>query len=263
MLIKGRDFVNLVFFVYFCTQILKTMDYELYKSRSYRSIISTGFGYYFTYFRQFLKASWRWTILFSLLFAAWAMLIAVQLPAITSSIMHEELVEKVGIQTDSAQQYLMTAGGIVVLALLCLVAGVWIAVKVLKRMNLLQGEGKTDLPKGWMTIARQLIKPRNWGILFLTLLLGGMILGILASICCLPALILALTHFLSQEGALNGDPLGMPGYMTVLSAITFFLTGAVLVYLCMPMLTWLYYVYGSVISFEREKSKITNLNPQE
>lgn len=55
----------------------------------------------------------------------------------------------------------------------------------------------------------------------------------------------------------------MPGYMTVLSAITFFLTGAVLVYLCMPMLTWLYYVYGSVISFEREKSKITNLNPQE
>jgi hypothetical protein len=130
-------------------------------------------------------------------------------------------------------------------------------------MNLLQGEGKTDLPKGWMTIARQLIKPRNWGILFLTLLLGGMILGILASICCLPALILALTHFLSQEGALNGDPLGMPGYMTVLSAITFFLTGAVLVYLCMPMLTWLYYVYGSVISFEREKSKITNLNPQE
>ena len=169
MLIKGRDFVNLVFFVYFCTQILKTMDYELYKSRSYRSIISTGFGYYFTYFRQFLKASWRWTILFSLLFAAWAMLMAVQLPAITSSIMHEELVEKVGIQTDSAQQYLMTAGGIVVLALLCLVAGVWIAVKVLKRMNLLQGEGKTDLPKGWMTIARQLIKPRNWGILFLTL----------------------------------------------------------------------------------------------
>ena len=147
MLIKGRDFVNLVFFMYFCTQILKTMDYELYKSRSYRSIISTGFGYYFTYFRQFLKASWRWTILFSLLFAAWAMLMAVQLPAITSSIMHEELVEKVGIQTDSAQQYLMTAGGIVVLALLCLVAGVWIAVKVLKRMNLLQGEGKTGLPR--------------------------------------------------------------------------------------------------------------------
>ena len=31
------------------------MDYALYKGRSYRGVISTGFGYYFAFFRQFFK----------------------------------------------------------------------------------------------------------------------------------------------------------------------------------------------------------------
>ena len=237
------------------------MDYALYKGRSYRGVISTGFGYYFAFFHQFFKATWRWALLFSVLFAAWAMLMAVRLPAVTAKVMHEELVAQVGLQSSTAQQYLWTAGGIVLLALLCLVAGVLVAVKVLKRMNLLQKDQQEDLPRGWMMVLRQLIRPRYWGLLFMTLLLGGMILCILASICCLPAIILAVAHFLAQEGQLNGDPLGMPGYISSLSAITFFVTGFILLYLCMPMLMWLYYVYGSAVSFEREKSQLTNLNP--
>lgn len=232
------------------------MDYTLYKSRSYQSIISTGLGYYFTFFRQFLKATWRWALLFALLFAVWAMLMAVQLPAVMSTIMHQELVERVGLQTDTAQQYFYTAGGIILLALLCLVAFVLIAVKVMKRMNLLQADQNAELPHGWKTVLRQLIKPRHWGLLFMTILLGGLILCLMSGICCLPAIILAVTHFLAQEGALNGDPLGMPDYIMYLSTVTFFLTGFVLVYICMPMLMWLYYVYGSVVNYEREKSKL-------
>lgn len=233
------------------------MDFKLYKSRTYRSIISRGFGYYFTYFRQFFKATWRWSLLFAVLFAAWAMLMAVQLPAITAHIMHEELVAKVGIQTDSAQQYLLTAGGIAVLALLCLVTGVWIAVKVRKCMNMLQTDQQAELPRRWTTILGQILKPRHWGLLLATVIVGGLMLGILSSICCMPAIILALTHFLSQEGFLNGDALGMPDYITTLSAVTFFVTGLVLVYLWMPMLTWLYYMYGSVVTYEHEKAKNT------
>lgn len=231
------------------------MEYELYKSRSYRSVIVTGIGYYLSHFRHFIKSTWKWALLFAVFFAAWAMLMAVQLPAVTAILMHEEIVERVGIQTETAQSYLMVACGIVLTALLALVVWCLIAVKVRRCMNDLQSDSTSSLPRSWRQIVGYLIKPRHWGLLVSTLLVSGMMLIILISVCCLPGIILGIVHFLAQEGVLNGDPLGMPDYMAILSAITFFITGFLLVYLCMPILMMIYYVYGSEVAFEREKLK--------
>ena len=46
------------------------MEYTLYKNRSYRSVISAGFGLYFTQFRLFFKASWIMALIYAAVFAA-------------------------------------------------------------------------------------------------------------------------------------------------------------------------------------------------
>ena len=97
---------------------------------------------------------------------------------------------------------------------------------------------------------------RHWGHIFTTCLIGGMIIGVLMSIFLLPAIILTQANVMAQEGFLNGDPLGMPDYVNVLTIVTFFLTGFVLIYLYLPILLVFYYMYGSIETYEKEKNKL-------
>lgn len=232
------------------------MDDRLLKSRSYRGIISASFGLYFAHFRLFFKATWLRALVFSVFFAALAMLLAVELPAITATVMKEELVTKVGLSQDTANQYLLVVGGIVVLALCCLASWIWIAPKVLRKLNELHASEADNLPGKWRKVFRKLLRPRHWGQLFITLLVAGLLIGVVLGVCLLPSIILAYAHFISQEGFLNGDPTGMPGYVFPLSAVTFLLTGFVMVYLCMPILLTAYYLYGSIVAYEKEEKKI-------
>ena len=314
------------------------MEYVLFKNRSYRGVISTGYGLYFSHFRLFFKASWLMAMIFAMVFAVLEMLLSVQLPALSATIMKHEFVLKTELSQEVAQQYLVTIGITILLILLYIIVESLTAATVLNKLKEHHDTNTMTVPSRWLNICRclmgrtlkgylftilmvlvpvmllgalmvvlhhlipaatmtlmmvvgvlcillgllyfpmvfvfvkyimnpgksyfSLLGPsyttglRHWGHIFTTCLIGGIVICVLASICCLPAVILAQAHWASQEGFLNGDPLGMPDYINILSFLTYFLTGFVLVYLCMPMLLIVYYMYGSIETYEQEKNKL-------
>ena len=97
---------------------------------------------------------------------------------------------------------------------------------------------------------------RHFGGFFMTCFLGIMIVGIATFIAALPSIILIIAQFYSQLGALDGDPLGVPGYFTPLLFLVFTLTSLLIIY----ALTWLgialAYQYASYKVQDEEKKKL-------
>ncbi len=314
------------------------MEYVLFKNRSYRGVISTSYGLYFSHFRLFFKASWLMALVFAVVFAALEMSLSIQLPALSATIMKQELVQKTTLSPEVAQQYLLVVGLTFLLVLLYIIVEALTAATFLNKLKEHHDTNAMTVPNRWFAISCRMMgrtlkgyfltiltvlipvvlmsavfvavyqfKPtatmtlfviafvlsillgllyfpmlfvfmkyvmnpgqsyfsllgpsytmglRHWGHIFTTCLIGGLIICLLAGVCCLPTIILAQAHWASQEGFLNGDPLGMPHYINILSYITYFLTGFILVYLCMPMLIIVYYIYGSIITFEQEKNQL-------
>ncbi len=314
------------------------MEYALFKNRSYRGIISKGFGLYFSHFRLFFKASWLMAIIYAFVFAALEMLLSVKLPALSATIMKQEIVLKMELSQDVAQQYLITIGSVCLLIILYVVVKALTSATILNKLKEHQDSAKMTMPTHWFRICRKLMgrtlkgtvftivvvliplvlivalllaihymmpaatmalhittgvccialglmsvplvyvfmkyvmRPdksyfsmlgsayatglRHWGQIFSSCLIVTIIVCTLAAVFCLPTIILAQAHWISQEGFLNGDPLGMPGYINILSACTFFVTGFLLVYLYIPILMTCYYLYGSIETYEQEKNKL-------
>lgn len=313
------------------------MEYTLYKNRSYRSVISAGFGLYFTQFRLFFKASWIMALIYAAVFAALGSLCAIKLPAITAEIMKQTLVQHQLLTREIAEEYLITGGIFIVLALLYIVVEAFTFATVLNKLKEHQDTDKMMVPRRWFGVRTKLMGRTlkgylfsllvilipvlviagviyvllkyvalapitlevtaliatlfivllsfpliyvamkyilnkggyfsvfskaygtglsHWGHIFTTCLIGGIIISILMGIFCLPAIVLTQANVMAQEGFLNGDPLGMPDYANLLTIVTFFLTGFVLVYLYMPLLLVCYYMYGSIERYEQEKNKL-------
>ena len=313
------------------------MEYTLYKNRSYRSVISAGFGLYFTQFRLFFKASWIMALVYAAVFAALGSLCAIKLPAITAEIMKQTLVQHQLLTREIAEEYLITGGIFIVLTLLYIVVEAFTFATVLNKLKEHQDTDKMMVPRRWFGVRTKLMGRTlkgylfsllvilipvlviagviyvllkyvalapitlevtaliatlfivllsfpliyvamkyilnkggyfsvfskaygtglsHWGHIFTTCLIGGIIISILMGIFCLPAIVLTQANVMAQEGFLNGDPLGMPDYANLLTIVTFFLTGFVLVYLYMPLLLVCYYMYGSIERYEQEKNKL-------
>ena len=313
------------------------MEYTLYKNRSYRSVISAGFGLYFTQFRLFFKASWIMALIYAAVFAALGTLCAIKLPAITAEIMKQTLVQHQLLTREIAEEYLITGGIFIVLTLLYIVVEAFTFATVLNKLKEHQDTDKMMVPRSWFGVRTKLMGRTlkgylfsllvilipvlviagviyvllkyvalapitlevtaliatlfivllsfpliyvamkyilnkggyfsvfskaygtglsHWGHIFTTCLIGGIIISILMGIFCLPAIVLTQANVMAQEGFLNGDPLGMPDYANLLTIVTFFLTGFVLVYLYMPLLLVCYYMYGSIERYEQEKNKL-------
>lgn len=313
------------------------MEYTLYKNRSYRSVISAGFGLYFTQFRLFFKASWIMALIYAAVFAALGTLCAIKLPAITAEIMKQTLVQHQLLAREIAEEYLITGGIFIVLTLLYIVVEAFTFATVLNKLKEHQDTDKMTVPRKWFGVRTKLMGRTlkgylfsllvilipvlviagviyvllkyvalapitlevtaliatlfivllsfpliyvamkyilnkggyfsvfskaygtglsHWGHIFTTCLIGGIIISILMGIFCLPAIVLTQANVMAQEGFLNGDPLGMPAYANLLTIVTFFLTGFVLVYLYMPLLLVCYYMYGSIERYEQEKNKL-------
>lgn len=313
------------------------MEYTLYKNRSYRSVISAGFGLYFTQFRLFFKASWIMALIYAAVFAALGTLCAIKLPAITAEIMKQTLVQHQLLARETAEEYLIIGGIFIVLTLLYIVVEAFTFATVLNKLKEHQDTDKMTVPRKWFGVRTKLMGRTlkgylfsllvilipvlviagviyvllkyvalapitlevtaliatlfivllsfpliyvamkyilnkggyfsvfskaygtglsHWGHIFTTCLIGGIIISILMGIFCLPAIVLTQANVMAQEGFLNGDPLGMPDYANLLTIVTFFLTGFVLVYLYMPLLLVCYYMYGSIERYEQEKNKL-------
>ena len=97
---------------------------------------------------------------------------------------------------------------------------------------------------------------RHFGGFLMTCFLGMMIVGIATFIAAVPTIILIIAQLYSQLGALQGDPLGVPGYFTPLLFLVFTLTSLLIIY----ALTWLgialAYQYASYKVQDEEKKKL-------
>ena len=98
---------------------------------------------------------------------------------------------------------------------------------------------------------------RHLGGFLMTGFLGIMIVGIATFIAALPSIILIIAQFYSQLGALDGDPLGVPGYFTPLLFVVFIITFLLILYALSWLGISLAYQYGSyqVIDAEKKKQK--------
>lgn len=74
--------------------------------------------------------------------------------------------------------------------------------------------------------------------------ISACITALLGLVLSLPALILMTANWMAYFGTAAGDPLGMPEYMTALTAVTFALTGFMQTYVRMPLVFTTYYIYG-------------------
>lgn len=94
---------------------------------------------------------------------------------------------------------------------------------------------------------------RHFGGIFKMGFLGSVILAIILFVVCIPAFILSWAQMVSQLGALNGDPLGVPALFPILTLIVFILTALVICY----AITWLNisfaYFYGANKTMEEKK----------
>lgn len=97
---------------------------------------------------------------------------------------------------------------------------------------------------------------RHFGGFILTSFLGMIIVGIATFIAALPSIILIIAQFYSQLGALDGDPLGVPGYFTPLLFLVFTITFLLIIYALSWLGISLAYQFGSYKVQDEEKQRM-------
>ena len=110
-----------------------------------------------------------------------------------------------------------------------------------------------------LLITRYLTSLRFWGSQFVVLLVCFIVLGLLYLVASLPELILYEANWQARIGVVGGDPLGMPGYITLLTFVTCTLSSFMQLYIVLPLLFCLYYVYGSIDTREQRKQENQNI----
>ena len=96
---------------------------------------------------------------------------------------------------------------------------------------------------------------RHWGYIFSVLFVVALIASIILMVTTLPAIILLLAHMRSQAGALIGDPLGMPSYMSWLSLLVYTLAAFIQAYVILAAFFPAYYMAGSIEQQELSKAQ--------
>ena len=104
---------------------------------------------------------------------------------------------------------------------------------------------------------------RYWGRQFVVILVCLILLGIFAFVVSLPVIILYEANWQAHIGVVGGDPLGMPGYMTALTFITCAVVAFLQLYIWLPLLTSLYYVYGAIDTREAKKKNLQTISSKE
>lgn len=94
---------------------------------------------------------------------------------------------------------------------------------------------------------------RHSGSIFKMGFLGSLILLILMSITSVPCMLLGGAQTFSQLGALNGDPLGVPSYFTLLYLVVLIITCFLYIYISIPFALSFAYLYGAIETQEKEK----------
>lgn len=96
---------------------------------------------------------------------------------------------------------------------------------------------------------------RHLGFMLMVVISCGAMVVMATYVLQQPAVILAVANTQANIGVANGDPLGMPTYMTALTFAIFLVSGFVQAYIRMSALFPIYYMYGSIDTQESESKK--------
>lgn len=96
---------------------------------------------------------------------------------------------------------------------------------------------------------------RHFGAIFKLGFLSVIIISVINCILFIPALMLGWTQMASQLGALEGDPLGVPGYFTPLVLVVLTISFFIFIYLGTWLCLSLAYLYGSHKTQDKEKEE--------
>lgn len=97
---------------------------------------------------------------------------------------------------------------------------------------------------------------RHYALLFGVALLALIVAAVASLFVSMPAVIVGMATLQAENGAVAGDPIGMPQHFTILVAATLFLTHLVIAWFVLALLFMAYYAYGSV---EQQESEIKQL----
>lgn len=87
---------------------------------------------------------------------------------------------------------------------------------------------------------------KNINFIITFLLLSCILVGIVYGITALPSVIVMLSARYSNEGILNGDPSGLPGYFPILNGAVGFITSFIITILMIWFAFAQYYMYASI-----------------
>lgn len=181
---------------------------ELFKHRSITSCMRASYDTITSDFRSLVKQTWTTHVPFAVLLAIVLYFLLPNKP------LHDW-----GAVNPMASFILQTIiyGATIVMA----IVSFW---HLLPRKQLCPKDKKRKIGKSLLRILR------HFGGFFLTSFLGMIIVGIATFIAALPSIILIIAQFYSQLGALDGDPLGVPGYFTPLLFLVFTITFLLIIY---------------------------------
>lgn len=97
---------------------------------------------------------------------------------------------------------------------------------------------------------------RHTASVLATLLAGGIIVTAAGYITALPVYIIVTANRLNSLGMLNGDPSGMPSYITALTAMAFLIVGFLQAYIRMSVIFIVYYLHGSIETDENARREM-------
>lgn len=260
----------------------KTTQEPLLKDRSPQSSIATGMRHYISHFRTIVKATWPIATLTAIVSALTSTAFYIYWPELITHI-YQDLTNA----ANYAGDYLFLLATIVTLCLITLImtaiftgaaastltgkkkTTIAHSVKALLFLVLLLplcilSLGILAVPLTYIT-TKYVIESdkgffpllfhkyttsfRYWFRQFVVLVVCIIVIGVLHLLLGLPVYILAEANWQARTGVIGGDPLGMPSYITALTFGTCMIVTFLQLYVWLPMLFILYYLYGSIESF--------------
>ena len=193
------------------------------KSQSGRACIREGFRFYTSRFKRIFRHTWPLALGFAVLSA-----MAAALPVLISP-------------TLLLPTLLLEAVAIILL--------LTIAYKVLVKKQLFERLPKpTDRQRRFPWI-------HHLGMVALVIIFSLLVALSLSIITTLPMLIVMAANWLNEVGQLNGDPDGMPTYMTWLTLVVFLIAGFIQAYVWFTLLGPIYMMQGSMAQQEAERAE--------
>lgn len=191
----------------------------LLKIRSSRACIRDGYRMFTENFRRIFRYTWPLAIGFAVLSA-----VASALPVLISPT--------------------LTLAGLLI-EMVAVIVLLWLANKALHKRGFLEKTPKVGV-KAWMS---------HLGMLLLVIIVCLVIVSIITLLTSLPSVIMMAANWESQMGVINGDPVGMPGYVVWLSIGAFLIAGFLRAYVWMTVICPLYLTKASIAVQEEERQE--------